>query len=66
MTKIKLTAFTHIDQLFEIIDWCENMFGTCKYDRLGRWTGGRWWLDNDYVFVFAHGEDAVLFKLRWL
>ena len=66
MIKIKLTAFTYIDQLLDIMDWCDNTFGTYKYDRLGRWTGGRWWVDNDYRFVFAYSEDAMLFKLKWL
>lgn len=65
MTKIKLRA-TSLEHLFSALDWCENTFGTSKFDRLGRWTGGRWWLANDHVFVFARGEDAVLFKLRWV
>ena len=65
MTKIDLKSMRSVDQLLDAIEWCDATFGTFKRDRLRRWTGGRWYLDEGLVFVFAYGEDAMLFKLRW-
>lgn len=67
MTEILLKDIgcNSIEQLLELTEWCENQFGPSEWDRMYRWTGGRWWLDGSFSFKFTHSEDAMLFMLRW-
>lgn len=68
MIKIRLDSIQSVDQLIEVMDWCEETFGPCKRDRLGRWTGGRWCIDNDlyWSFKFVNHKDASMFVLKWI
>lgn len=67
MIKVKV-PIRSLGELLVIMVWCEETFGLCKTDRLGRWTGGRWSLakGETWAFAFAYSADATLFELKWL
>jgi hypothetical protein len=67
MAEIKLESIHQLEQLFEVLRWCETTFGPSKLDRLGRWIGGSWCLDKDiyWTFKFVNNKDATLFALKW-
>ena len=76
MTEIKLPR-SSLDEYMSMLEWCYKHLGPNKVDyrkyRCGgcriveqRWIGGRWYGTGWGCIKFAYGEDATMFKLRWL
>jgi len=64
MTEYRLNGLHTKEDIVKMKKWCNEHFGPSK--RIGwQWSGGRWFLNGTYSFLFYNRRDFFWFRLAW-